>query len=171
VWRERKLLSYKNRLVSEVFSVSQSLVWLLGVDNRLYSVEAICAHRYFGPWQTSHAYSDRYAAPRGEIIDTWSTEIHLHYWNNKSWDGSVGTATGCGLGFDFQQGQEIFPSSTASRPTLGPTQLPIQWLPGDLSAKVKRQGREPDHSPPSSAEVKNGRLVPPLPQTSSWRDA
>jgi hypothetical protein len=38
--------------------------------------------------------------------------------------------------------------------TMGPTQPPIQWVPGDLSLGVKRPGREADHSPPSSAEVK-----------------
>jgi hypothetical protein len=32
---------------------------------------------------------------------------------------------------------------------------PIQWVPGALSLGVKRAGREADHSPPSSAEVKN----------------
>jgi hypothetical protein len=32
---------------------------------------------------------------------------------------------------------------------------------------VKRQGREADHSPPSSAEVKNGGAIPPLPYM-SW---
>jgi hypothetical protein len=37
-----------------------------------------------------------------------------------------------------------------------------------LSPGVKRQGREADHSPPSSVEVKNGRVVPPLPHTSTW---
>jgi hypothetical protein len=33
-------------------------------------------------------------------------------------------------------------------------QLPIQWVPGALSLGVKRLGLEVDHSPPSSAEVK-----------------
>jgi hypothetical protein len=36
---------------------------------------------------------------------------------------------------------------------LGPTQPPIQWVPGALSLGVKRPGREADHSPPN-AEVK-----------------
>jgi hypothetical protein len=44
--------------------------------------------------------------------------------------------------------------STSSRPALGPTQPPIQWVPGALSPGVKRQGREADHSPPPSSEVK-----------------
>jgi hypothetical protein len=44
---------------------------------------------------------------------------------------------------------------TASRPSLGPTQPPIQWAPWVSSLRVKQSEREADHSPPSSAEVKN----------------
>jgi hypothetical protein len=44
--------------------------------------------------------------------------------------------------------------STSSRPVLGSTQPPIQWVPTALSPEVKRPGREADHSPPTSAEVK-----------------
>jgi hypothetical protein len=40
------------------------------------------------------------------------------------------------------------------RPALGPIQPPIQRVPGALSSVVKRSGREADHSPPTSAEVK-----------------
>jgi len=36
---------------------------------------------------------------------------------------------------------------------LGPTQPPIQGVPGALWG-VKRPGREADHSPPSNDEVK-----------------
>jgi hypothetical protein len=39
--------------------------------------------------------------------------------------------------------------STSSRPALGSTKLPLQWIPG-----VKRTRREADHLPPTSAEVK-----------------
>jgi hypothetical protein len=45
--------------------------------------------------------------------------------------------------------------TTVSRQALRPTQPPVQWVPGALSLGVKRPGREADHSPPSSAEVKN----------------
>jgi hypothetical protein len=44
--------------------------------------------------------------------------------------------------------------TTTSRPALGPTQPPIEWVPGAHSLGVKRPGHEADHSPPSSAEVK-----------------
>jgi hypothetical protein len=31
---------------------------------------------------------------------------------------------------------------------------PSQWVPGDVSLGLKRPGREADHSPPTSAQVK-----------------
>jgi hypothetical protein len=56
-----------------------------------------------------------------------------------------------------------------SSPVLGFSQPPIQWLPWALSPGVKRPGREADDSPPTSAEVKNGGSIHPLPHTPSWR--
>jgi hypothetical protein len=58
--------------------------------------------------------------------------------------------------------------STAFRPALRFTQPPIQWVQEAISPCVKRQGREADHSPPSSVEVKNGGAIPPLPYVPSW---
>jgi hypothetical protein len=66
-------------------------------------------------------------------------------------------------GFDFRQGREILLYSSASRPALGPTQPPIQRVPGVLSPVVKRPGYEANHSPPSSAELKNGGAIFSLP--------
>jgi hypothetical protein len=40
-------------------------------------------------------------------------------------------------GFDPRQGQRIFPLASLSRPALGPTQPPVQWVPGVLSPGVK----------------------------------
>jgi hypothetical protein len=56
----------------------------------------------------------------------------------------------------------------ASRLALGPTQPPIQWVLDGTSPGVKWQGLETDHAPPSSAEVKNDRASPQLPNMSSW---
>jgi hypothetical protein len=58
------------------------------------------------------------------------------------------------LVFDSRRGLGIFLFTTASRTTLGPTQPPIQWVPGALSLAAERPGREADHSLPSSSEVK-----------------
>jgi hypothetical protein len=53
---------------------------------------------------------------------------------------------------------------TASRTAQEPTQPPIQWVPRALSLGIKRPGREADHSPPSSAEVKDGWSYTAIPQ-------
>jgi hypothetical protein len=57
------------------------------------------------------------------------------------------------LGFDFRPELGIFLFTTASRTALVPTQPPIQWVQV-TPLGVKRPGREANHSPPSSAEVK-----------------
>jgi len=44
---------------------------------------------------------------------------------------------------------------TASRQALKPTQPPVQWVTGPRSLGVEPPGCEADHSPPSSAKVKN----------------
>jgi hypothetical protein len=69
-------------------------------------------------------------------------------------DSTVNIATGNRL--DDLGGRSSSPGSVknflfslSSRPAVGSTQPPIQWVRG-----VKRPGREADHSPPTSAEVK-----------------
>jgi hypothetical protein len=60
----------------------------------------------------------------------------------------------------------MFPYSTAFRLALEPTQPPVQSVPG-----VKQLGCEAGRSPLSSADVKNGEAIPPVPHTSSWHGA
>jgi hypothetical protein len=57
--------------------------------------------------------------------------------------------------------------STSSRPALGSTEPPIQWVPGALFAGVKRLGREADRSPLTSAEVKKEWIYTSTPHTPS----
>jgi hypothetical protein len=76
------------------------------------------------------------------------------------------------LGFDSRRGLGIFLFITASRTALGPTQPPIRWVPGALSLEVKRPGSKANHSPPSSAEVKECvELYLHSSNTPSWRGA
>jgi hypothetical protein len=56
----------------------------------------------------------------------------------------------CCYGSISGQGQGIFLFTTAYRLALRPTVPPIHRVP-----KINRPGRKGDHSPPSSAEVKN----------------
>jgi hypothetical protein len=59
-------------------------------------------------------------------------------WKSVTWQTSKNqmdrnvTLTGV-LGFDSRRGLGIFLFTTASRKALGPTRLPIQWIPGALS--------------------------------------
>jgi hypothetical protein len=46
------------------------------------------------------------------------------------------------------------PFVNVSRQALEPTHPPNEWVPGPLSPEIKWPGREADHSPPFSAEVK-----------------
>jgi hypothetical protein len=53
--------------------------------------------------------------------------------------------------------------SMSSIPAPGCTQTPIKSVAGAISLRVKRKGREADHSQRGS--------IHPLPHTSSWRSA
>jgi len=69
--------------------------------------------------------------------------------------------------------QEICLSHSDHYTTESRTALPpIQWVPGSLPLRVKRPGREADHSPPSSAEVKEWvEQYVHSPNTPTWRGA
>jgi hypothetical protein len=67
--------------------------------------------------------------------------------------------------------KRFFLFSITSSQCLGPTQRPMQCIQRAVSPGVKRLGREADHSPSSSVEVRNGGAIPTLPHTSSWRSA
>jgi hypothetical protein len=71
-------------------------------------------------------------------------------------------AMGWGCGSRRRLG--IFLFTTVSGPAVGPIQPPMQWVPAALTPGVKRPGREADHSPPSSAEVKNAWRYTSIPQ-------
>jgi hypothetical protein len=58
-------------------------------------------------------------------------------------------------GQDFSFPHNVQTSSEA-------TQLPIHWVSGVKSPRVKKQRHEADHSPLSRAEVKNSGAIPPL---------
>jgi hypothetical protein len=58
---------------------------------------------------------------------------------------------------------KIFLFITPSRQVLGPTQPPIQWVPGALSPGAKRPMRQVDHSSRCKAEVYNAWSYAPTP--------
>jgi hypothetical protein len=100
------------------------------------------------------------------MIPGWVTKVEQTVWVSNAnqritrvviaqsmWRWATGWTIGV-LGFDSRHELGIFLQATASRTDLVPTQPPIQWVTGTLSLGVKQPGREADHSPPSSAEVR-----------------
>jgi hypothetical protein len=61
--------------------------------------------------------------------------------------------------------------STSSRPALGSTQPPSQSVTGVLCRGLKQSGREIDHSPLTTSEVKKMWIYISTPHTPSWRSA
>jgi len=78
--------------------------------------------------------------------------MSLHY---KRWGSSVSIVNMLWAVFQFPVGAGIFSLFTTSRQALVHTQPPIQWVLGSHFPWVKWSGHQADHSPPSSAKVKN----------------
>jgi hypothetical protein len=93
----------------------------------------------------------------------------------ESQDIAIGIATGYGLeDREFRVRVPIWSGiffSTSSRPVLGFTQPPIQWVAGALSSGINRPEREAVHSSSPSAKVKKCGFIHPLPRTPSYRSA
>jgi hypothetical protein len=107
------------------------------------------------------------------IVGRDSMQTHAEWWSR---DISVGKAkrlwAGRPRGRSSSSGRfKNFLFSTLSIPVLAPTQPHIQWVPGVVFQREKWQGHEAGHSPPTSANVKNGGAIPPLPHASSWLGA
>jgi len=104
----------------------------------------------------------------------WKKWLEGIFWRNMEWKGTkmhtetiankavVATrhhlAQWYGLddrGFETRQGLVIFLFTIASRPALGPTYPPTQWVTGALSMGVNQPGHEANESPPLVARSKN----------------
>jgi len=77
--------------------------------------------------------------------------VFIHVFVSFGPGSSVGIASDYGMDGPGSNpgGDEIF---HPSRPALGPSQPPVQWVPGHPMGK-ERPGHAADHSPPSSAAV------------------
>jgi len=116
------------------------------VKNILAFPDIITLFRWSGDWENLRV------SFKGETCFVSLLEmVYVSYFVGR--DISVVIATRYGLdgpGIESRWGRN-FPHP--SSPALGPTQPPMEWVPG-VSRKVKRPGRGVDHPPPSSAEVK-----------------
>jgi hypothetical protein len=78
----------------------------------------------------------------------------------------------CAMGWmievQFLVGVGNFLFLMVSRLVLWPTQPHIQWVPTALFQWVKQLECETDHSPPTSANVKNDGAIPPHGMVLTW---
>jgi hypothetical protein len=98
--------------------------------------------------ETQHIYLFiyRHSRIRGSSVSTVT----------RLWDGRPGFPG---------RSRDSFLFATASRPALGSTHPPVQWVPEVLSARVKRLGLEADYSPQRNAGLKFREAAPPLHRT------
>jgi hypothetical protein len=101
---------------------------------------------------------------------------HLYGTNKRMSRGSsVSIVTDYGLDdrgsrFDPRQRQRIFLLASASKPALGPTQPPVQWVPGVLSPGVKRgRGVTLTTRPHLVPTLRMSRSTSSPPQAPPWR--
>jgi hypothetical protein len=128
--------------------------WMLFKGNLIYYIVYL---RYYMSGNTS-IYTFNIISKSVLLILICNVNIMLRAGRPRGWSSSPG-----------REKNILF--SKSSRPALRSTQTPIQWVPGALSPGVKRQGREVDHSPPTSAEVKKMWIYTSTPHTPSWRSA
>jgi hypothetical protein len=116
-------------------------------------------------WRQANDRHSIYGTPFHFPVNGWPQKFSFlcrKWWQGWAW--ATGWTIGI-LGFNSRQGLRIFLFTPASRTALGPTQPHIQWVAGVPFLGVKRPGREDDHSPPSSAEVKKAwsyTTTPPI---------
>jgi hypothetical protein len=82
--------------------------------------------------------------------------MYFYQITKRSRNSAVGIETGYGVddqgvGVRVPVGSRIFSSPRRPDRLWGSTQLPVQCMPGVLSPGLKREVREADHSPPTSA--------------------
>jgi uncharacterized membrane protein len=101
-------------------------------------------------WIIAVLYASSYSTFMSLAANVWQVKLLNHSWMTIG-GGSATYPVTIGHGLDDRGS---IPVTAVSRPVLGSSQPPMQWVPG----------RESDHSPPSSAEVKECMELFPLPQ-------
>lgn len=90
--------------------------------------------------------------------------LYLAQYSDYVMDRSIGES-----GFDFYYRHKyLSPPQLPDWPAGPPSHLSTQWVRTFLFPVVKRPGRDANHSPRSSALVKNEWIFPSTPQMPSW---
>jgi hypothetical protein len=100
-------------------------------------------------------------------------EVGGTYGYQSLWTRSRGSSVGIAMGYGLDDRDSI--PGRGKKLFSTPQRLDQLWCPRSLISSgykgLKWPGPEADHSPPCSAEVKNGGVIPPFPNKSSCRGA
>jgi hypothetical protein len=102
------------------------------------------------PFITSFTFRFSISFPSTQLLTSWSR------------NSAVSMATGYKLD-DLWVEVPVTVGSKLCEQYLGPTDFPIQLVPGSFSAGVKRSGRETDHSRATSVQVKKPWIYKSIP--------
>jgi hypothetical protein len=120
-----------------LFPISKLTEWKKKIYSTL-NIRKNTSNKNSACFQCSSKYCSMYISIQGSVVGI-ATGYKLDDW---------------GVGVQVLVVSKIFSFSTSSRLPLGPTQPLIQWLLRLFPRGVKWLGREADHSPIASAEVK-----------------
>ncbi|KDR14386.1 Vacuolar protein sorting-associated protein 4B [Zootermopsis nevadensis] len=142
---------------------AQADVWVVEVLSKCSDNESETARRIKTEFQVQMEEPERRRIEAFEMLKiNWIDKVRIELVLDRLDEGKIlrEEEIGCVVtlrtgrpGFDPRQGQRIFPLAFESRPALGPP--PIQWVPGSFPWGKAQLGCDADHSPPSSAEIKN----------------
>jgi hypothetical protein len=145
-WTDENLQKVRNLMHSARRLLARLIMWKYWMG---YVKLCIEKGMNFGPMIGFSTTTMRQQARRSLSKSLWPKN-RLPKWNTyripfiwfRMTSGSVGIALGYGLDdrvleFDSRRELGIFLLTTAFRTALGPTQSPIQWIPGTLSLRVR----------------------------------
>jgi hypothetical protein len=156
-----KELTPPNRECLQKLTVAELLLWNLKIHYHVHIPPLCHMASQLNPSHTlpSHSCKMRFNPPKWSLSFSFHTEIFMPFaflsrmymslqlsrfdhpnklWRSRGSSVSIETrAMGWTTGIQVQAGKMGFFFATASRPDLGPTQPPIQWLPRALPSGSK----------------------------------
>jgi hypothetical protein len=151
---------------TSTFSACSQFCFYNSLSLFLMQVPQTCLHTHFLVLESASGI----LSGRNAVASDWVVMLPMDLIHQQAtvmdvnrWRQNVSIFLGYRLddaGFDLWQWQELFLFSKASGLSLGPTQCPVQWMPGTLSLGIKWPKCEVDHSIPLMQRLRMSGAMP-----------